>query len=130
MKFEMTRTIHFSDTDKEGIMYFARLPDMAHQALENHLLKKGLWKTWFSHSDYAVPIKAVQMSFERPMRAGESFTIQGTLSEKSKHSVTFEFEFLKEGLLCAQLKSTHVFVDRASGKKAPIPDWAEELFAN
>jgi acyl-CoA thioester hydrolase len=61
--------------------------------------------------------------FDEELRMGVSVARLGTTSLLTRHHVWRELELLVEGSL------RHVFVDRETLQKAPIPDWAGDGLA-
>lgn len=119
--------IHFGECDPQGILYFARVSEMAHEMLEEFVAGTSLgWKGWFRSAEFAVPLKNVNVDFSAPMRAGEWVTARLIVAETGDSSVVFQSEFYIGGgsdgeKLAAVVKTVHVFVSQSEFKKIAIP---------
>ncbi len=79
MPFSYTRTVRFQDTDAAGVVYFANVLAMCHEAYEASLAASGInLKAFFSNPSVAFPIIHASVDFYRPMFAGDRLTIQLT----------------------------------------------------
>lgn len=57
MAFIYDRTIHFSETDSAGVVYFANILTLCHEAYEASLVASGIeLRSFFSSKEIAVPI--------------------------------------------------------------------------
>lgn len=129
--FNYESHFHFNDCDPAGIFYFGNVPNLCHRTYETWLntLKKD-WGFWFNNSEWIIPIKNCTVDYLSPMRAGEAFCIQLTLSQMSQSSFTTNYHAFhpqtKASYFNAQI--VHVFVDKASFKKSSIPSIVRPLF--
>ncbi|MGD1809180.1 acyl-CoA thioesterase [Dapis sp. BLCC M126] len=98
MSFYYTRIVHFQDTDAAGVVYFANVLAMCHEAYEASLTEFGInLKVFFSSQEVAIPIIHANVDFRRPMFCGDELTIE--LMPKSWRDDEFEISyqvFLKE----------------------------------
>ena len=79
MPFTYLRTVHFQDTDAAGVVYFANVLAMCHEAYEASLAASGInLKAFFSNPEVAFPIIHASVDFYRPMFAGDRLMIQLT----------------------------------------------------
>jgi 1,4-dihydroxy-2-naphthoyl-CoA hydrolase len=77
MPFIYTRTVHFQDTDAAGVVYFANVLAMCHEAYEASLAASDInLKVFFSNPDRAIPIVHASVDFYRPMFPGDRLIIQ------------------------------------------------------
>ena len=125
---EKSIRIHFGDTDPQGILFFARTFELAHECLEEYwaAAPQG-WAFWFQNAEFAVPLRHASADFRSPAHAGELCSAQLHLSKIGNSSVDFKFElYNRTGSLLATVSTTHVFVDRSSFAKIPVPDLIRE----
>lgn len=122
--FEKTIRIHFGDTDPQGILFFARTFELAHECLEEYWAATPPgWGFWFQNEEFAVPLRHASADFRSPARAGELCSAQLHLIKVGNSSVDFKFELYNQtGALLAAVSTTHVFVDRRSFSKMSVPD--------
>ncbi|MEG4963926.1 MULTISPECIES: thioesterase family protein [unclassified Microcoleus] len=79
MPFTYIRTVRFQDTDAAGVVYFANVLAICHEAYEASLAASGInLKAFFSNPEVAFPIIHASVDFYRPMFAGDRLTIQLT----------------------------------------------------
>jgi 1,4-dihydroxy-2-naphthoyl-CoA hydrolase len=77
MVFTYDRTIHFSETDAAGVVYFANVLTLCHEAYEASLVASGIEiRSFFSGKEIAVPIVHAEVDFLKPMFCGDRITIQ------------------------------------------------------
>jgi 1,4-dihydroxy-2-naphthoyl-CoA hydrolase len=72
-----TRTIHFQDTDAAGVVYFANVLAICHEAYEASLIASGIdLRSFFSNPEIAIPIVHANIDFQRPMFCGDVVQVQ------------------------------------------------------
>lgn len=77
MAFYYQRIVHFQDTDAAGVVYFANVLAMCHEAYEASLVAFGInLKIFFSDREMAIPIIHANVDFRRPMFCGDELTIE------------------------------------------------------
>jgi len=70
------RTIRFADTDAAGVVYFASLLSICHEAYEASLLRIGVdMRQFFSGSSIALPIVHAEIDFFQPLMCGDQIQI-------------------------------------------------------
>jgi YbgC/YbaW family acyl-CoA thioester hydrolase len=116
-------TVAFDEADGEGIVFFGNYFRLAHRALEAYLPTIGIpWTEWFNNAEWAAPLRHVEADYLQPLRPGDTFAAEIKVSDIGESSVSFMYEFkTPSGQPIARLKTTHVFIDRATIKKRPIP---------
>ncbi|MBW4440901.1 MAG: acyl-CoA thioesterase [Plectolyngbya sp. WJT66-NPBG17] len=76
MAFTYSRSIHFSETDAAGVVYFANVLTFCHEAYEASLVASGInARSFFSGQEIAVPIVHAEVDFFKPMFCGDQITI-------------------------------------------------------
>jgi YbgC/YbaW family acyl-CoA thioester hydrolase len=81
----------------------------------------SLMEDYWNNSDYVVPISYSEAKYLKPVRYGESLTIELTVTQLKSSS--FELGYLcrnENGELCAKVKTIHVFVDKKTWKKKEL----------
>ena len=77
MQFTYNRTVHFQDTDAAGVVYFADVLAMCHEAYEASLDTSGInLRSFFNNSELAIPIIHASVDFFRPMFCGDKLLIR------------------------------------------------------
>lgn len=120
--FTHTTTIRLHDTDAAGVLYFAHQFRIAHEAYEafmecaGHgiaaLLKKGA---------LALPIVHAEADYRAPLRVGDVLTLSLRLHRIGKTSFILVTRFIAHGHTIGYVKTTHVVINRRTGRKAPVP---------
>jgi 1,4-dihydroxy-2-naphthoyl-CoA hydrolase len=121
---EKSLLVKFGDTDPQGIMYFARLFELAHEALEEFIAQSAVgWNFWFKNPEFAVPIRHVDAEYAIPVRAGKIYVGRLSVERWGTTSMTFSFAIFEVGTfkLCCVAHTTHVFVSIRSFESIPIP---------
>lgn len=79
MPFIYDRPVHFRDTDAAGVVYFAHVLAMCHEAYEASLATSGIdLHKFFSRRATAVPITHAHADFLCPMGMGDRLQIHLT----------------------------------------------------
>ncbi|WP_445176715.1 acyl-CoA thioesterase [Microcoleus sp.] len=127
MPFTYTRTVHFQDTDAAGVVYFANVLAMCHEAYEASLAASGInLKAFFSNPEVAFPIIHASVDFYRPMFAGDLLMIQLT----PKQVTGDEFEIVYQVFLAGELAgrsaakalTKHVCIDALSRTRKQLSE--------
>jgi 1,4-dihydroxy-2-naphthoyl-CoA hydrolase len=143
--YEKKLLVHFGDADPQGILYFSKISQWAHELIEEYWADSKLgWSGWFQSPEFAVPLRHTEQDFFAPMLVGTELKSQLYVSEISESSVRFKVDFLTSNnvgeattpsaqekivsskpifqeKLAATAQSVHVFVDRVTFKKISVP---------
>jgi 1,4-dihydroxy-2-naphthoyl-CoA hydrolase len=125
MPFVYQRTVRFSDTDAAGVVYFANVLSMCHEAYEASLAATGIdLNAFFSGIDVALPIAHANVDFWRPMRCGDRLEIH--LAPKLLQDNEFEIAynvFLENqlGRSISDAHTRHVCIDPATRRRQSLP---------
>jgi 1,4-dihydroxy-2-naphthoyl-CoA hydrolase len=128
MPFIYTRTVRFQDTDAAGVVYFANVLAMCHEAYEASLAASDInLKVFFINPDRAIPIVHASVNFYRPMFPGDRLIIQ----VKPKQIADNEFEIAYQVFLeavaeksAAKALTKHVCIDAVNRTRKQL---SEEL---
>lgn len=122
MSYRKEIFISFSDADPQGILYFARFYQKAHQVIESMICSSGItWDFWFNNPNWMAPLKHTEADHFSPLKAGCAYDVEVKIKRLGTTSVTFESSFFDKEKLAATVSTTHVFVDRQSMTKREIP---------
>ncbi|MGB5961079.1 MAG: thioesterase family protein [Coleofasciculaceae cyanobacterium] len=93
MQFTYYRTVRFQDTDAAGVVYFANVLSMCHEAYEASLANFGIeLKLFFTNPTIAIPIIHASVDFRRPMYCGDQLQIELISQQLDEHK--FEITYL------------------------------------
>jgi len=121
--FQHSFTVRFGEVDAAGVVYFARIFDYAHRAYEDVLTHLGFPLDRILQEDgWGMPLVHAEADFVRPMRLGESLTVDVDITALSERRVSFGFSIRDDrDTVRAVVRCDHAFVDIASfrGRQAP-----------
>lgn len=121
MSFTYTRTVRFQDTDAAGVVYFANVLAMCHEAYEESLATSGInLKAFFSNPDVAIPIVHASVDFLRPMFCGDKIFIHLITKQSSKDKFELAYEIVAAQLV-AKAITKHVCIDPISRTRKELP---------
>jgi 1,4-dihydroxy-2-naphthoyl-CoA hydrolase len=137
MVFSLTRTIRFSNTDAAGVVYFANVLSICHEAYEDSLKSFGLdLKAFFTQPEVAYPIVSASIDFKRPMYCGDEIVIsvKPQFLDDSSFEIAYSIESLTEKNTLAQAVTKHVCINGSTRRKQPltsaIVDWINYVSTN
>lgn len=120
------RTIRLSDTDAAGVVYFAHLLSICHEAYEEALENAGIpLKTLLDSKLTVIPIVHGEIDFYRPLFCGDRIIIKPNPQMLSQDSfeITYQVQLVtKEEHLFAQAKTRHVCINPTTRKRVEIPE--------
>lgn len=119
------RTIRFSDTDAAGVVYFANVLSICHEAYEASLATAGInLQLFFKNSEAAIPITYASVDFLRPMFCGDSILIHLMPQKLSeiKFEIAYQVTAVASEQLLAKAITHHVCIHPATRKKVSLPD--------
>ena len=124
MAFTYYYTVRFQDTDAAGVVYFANILRICHEAYEVSLAASGInLKSFFTNPSVAFPIVHTNVDFLRPMYCGDNLMIS-LLAEKiglDKFEITYEI--IIDEVVVAKAITRHVCIDISSRNKLELPNY-------
>jgi YbgC/YbaW family acyl-CoA thioester hydrolase len=122
--------LSFGDADPAGVVFYPRALTLAHTAVENLVRHSQVgWERWFASPTHAAPLRRAEAEFFLPLRPGEQITARTSVEKVGKTSVTFRVDFLNtKGQTAANILTTHVLVDKATGRAVPLLDEIRSAF--
>lgn len=114
--------VPFHLADPAGVLFFGNAFMLVHQAFEHFILCQLAcpWKRWFQNPKWIVPIRHAEAQYVRPIQAGQECQIELAVSSVSNSSFTLSATIQQDGLCCS-IKTVHVFCNRKTQQKMPIP---------
>lgn len=119
MSFIYTRTVHLADTDAAGVVYFAQVLAICHEAYEAYLAQAGVKLQIF-----VIPIIRSSADFLHPLRWGDRLFVRLSLQEQRDRSFELAYEICLKSdpqTRCVQARTCHVCIDPKSRAKIAIP---------
>ena len=126
MSFTYNRTVHFRDTDAAGVVYFANVLSMCHEAYEASLAVSGInLKLFFTQPTVAIPIVHASVDFFRPMFCGDELQIHLTPQKLSGTKFEIAYQIVAASSLeqpLAQAITRHVCINPTTRTKTQLPE--------
>ncbi len=140
MAFVYARVIRFQETDAAGVVYFANLLALCHEAYEASLADAGvnLRQFFSSAGELAVPIAHAAVDFYQPMYCGDVIAITLTPRQLSPQSFEISYTITSQASKrgddakpIAQALTRHVCISLRDRRRqvltAALVDWIEGL---
>jgi 1,4-dihydroxy-2-naphthoyl-CoA hydrolase len=123
MPFIYNRTVHFQDTDAAGVVYFANVLSICHEAYEESLEISGInIKGFFTNPSVAFPIVHANVDFLRPMFCGDKLAISLIPQKLSIDKFEIAYEVTVDDVVVAKAITRHVCIEASSRSKQELPD--------
>jgi 1,4-dihydroxy-2-naphthoyl-CoA hydrolase len=137
VSFAYARTVRFGDTDAAGVVYFANVLSICHEAYEAALIAAGIdARSFFKGEELAVPIVHGAVDFHQPMRCGDRLVVQVSPVMTAASEFEVRYEILLEGFdrPASRGLTRHVCIDVKTRKRVLIPamlkQWIEAITAD
>jgi len=123
MSFIYNRTVRFPDTDAAGVVYFANVLSICHEAYEASLKASGInLKSFFTNPSVAFPIVHANVDFLRPMYCGDELQVSLIPQKLSVDKFEITYEISIADVLVAKAMTRHVCIDVNSRSKQELSD--------
>ncbi|MBE9209096.1 acyl-CoA thioesterase [Nostoc sp. LEGE 06077] len=123
MSFIYKRTVRFVDTDAAGVVYFANVLSICHEAYEASLEAAGInIKAFFTKPSVAFPIVHVNVDFFRPMYCGDELNVSLIPQKLSADKFEIAYEISITEVLVTKAITRHVCIDVNSRSKQELSD--------
>jgi 1,4-dihydroxy-2-naphthoyl-CoA hydrolase len=131
--FTLESKVRFQDVDAAGIVFFARLFDLMHDAYVAFLADRGIaLAEEIRTGTYIAPLSHAEGDFLRPLRFGDLIATGPVRAawDGSRLTIGHRVSLAGTGQAVAVGRTVHVFVDRASSQKVPPPEPFRRAFAS
>ncbi|MDJ0618189.1 MAG: thioesterase family protein [Calothrix sp. MO_192.B10] len=126
MTFTYKRTIRFQDTDAAGVVYFANVLNICHEAYEESLAESGITlKSFFRSTLIAIPIVHATVDFLKPMFCGDQQIIYLTPKMSSQDTFTINYEIYsteESTRLMSKAVTKHMCIDATIRARKELPE--------
>ncbi len=123
MAFTYNRTVRFQDTDAAGVVYFANVLGICHEAYEESLEASSInLKDFFHNPSLAFPIVHASVDFLRPMFVGDKLSIDLIPQKLGVDKFEITYEITVGEVVVAKSITRHVCIDVSSRVKQELPD--------
>lgn len=128
------RTIHLRDTDAAGVVYFANILHLCHEAYEACLTEQGfMWQALLEQGDLAIPIVHGEISCLKPIHWGDRLSINlfPVAHPKKLGQFTVQYQLLDQGSTLMAIGSTkHIVISIGDRQRQPFPAILEKWLQN
>ncbi len=135
MPFVYDRVIYFQDTDAAGIVFFANLLTICHEAYEETLRRHGGvdLKHFFQHPEFALPIVHAAVDFYQPIFCGDQLrvTMQPEPLGTDKFKLVYQIDrklTAAETEYVAQALTIHLCIHPQTRQRQALPGQVQFLF--
>lgn len=116
------RKIYFADTDSAGVVYFANLLSICHEAYEKYLSDLNIdLKDFFSNQLMAIPIIHAEIDFFKPLFCGDLINIILNQTLISDTVFEMEYQIFKNNEIIAKALTRHICINPQTRKTQEIP---------
>ncbi|MDX2244535.1 MAG: thioesterase family protein [Leptolyngbyaceae cyanobacterium bins.302] len=134
MAFVYSRTVRFQDTDAAGVVYFAQVLAMCHEAYEAALAASDIdLKTFFGQTEVALPIVHASVDFFKPMFCGDRLDIHLTVHNWHENKFTVHYQiFSADGAEKPLSKAItrHACINPRLRSRCHLPDFMQKWLAD
>lgn len=125
MSFIYSRTIQFRDTDAAGVVYFANILSICHEAYEASLIASQIeLRSFFGNVAIAIPITHASADFLAPMFCGDRIEVYLTpaLIREQKFRISYQILAVDSlDRILAKAVTEHVCIDRTTRRQQILP---------
>lgn len=122
MAFSYDYTVRFRDTDAAGVVYFANVLNICHDAYEASLEASGInLQQFFTKPVVAFPIIHANVDFFRPMLCGDKLAIKLTAKKLDTHKFEINYEVFVDNILVSKAITKQICIDASSRSKLDLP---------
>jgi 1,4-dihydroxy-2-naphthoyl-CoA hydrolase len=126
MLFSHNRTVRFQDTDAAGVVYFANVLSICHEAYEASLAASGInLKSFFNNPTAAIPIIHASVDFLRPMFCGDKLLIHLTPQQLGENKFEIAYQIVAASSSEQQLAKAitrHVCINPITRTRTQLPE--------
>jgi acyl-CoA thioester hydrolase len=127
--FRHTLRVRYAECDPQGVLFNANyLAYVDHTITELWRAAYGGYEVMLGHGVDIVVAEA-NLRFLGSARFDEEITVDATVVNMGNTSITTAYRFTRAGETILEATMRHVFVERGTATKTPMPDWAREGLA-
>lgn len=122
--FVHERWIRFADTDAAGVVYFANLLSVCHEAYEASLVAAGIELRQFFGGENVIPITHAEIDFRKPLHCGDRVIIQLTSQLTAAYSfeIAYTLRLKDDSSLVATALTRHICINAINRQRRPLPE--------
>ncbi len=117
----ISRRVLLNDVDAAGVVFYARVMAMAHEAYEEAMAGAGLALDELMRARIGLPLVHAEADFSSPLRHGETVTLRVACTRVGERSVSMRIELAVGPRAAAVVTHVHACVDMDRLASRPIP---------
>ena len=122
MAFTYDYTVRFRDTDAAGVVYFANVLNICHDAYEASLQASGInLQQFFTKPVVAFPIIHASVDFFRPIFCGDKLAIKLIPQKLGTNKFEINYEVFIDNIVVSKANTKQVCIDANSRRKLDFP---------
>ena len=121
-QFKTTTRVRFREVDSGGILFFANIFRLAHDAYEQFIDHLGYsYEDWFANNDFAFPIRHCEADYTQPLFPGRDYEISVQIDKIGTTSFVTRYIFTYDKKVVNQVKIAHTYFNIRAKTKASLP---------
>lgn len=129
MSFIYPRTIRLQDTDAAGVVYFASLLSICHEAYEAALVAASIDLNSFFKGPLAIPIVHAEIDYFQPLFCGQDYRVEvlpvalssDRFPERPRDKFKLQYDIRSAEQLVGRASTVHLCIDVVSRSRQPLP---------
>ncbi len=126
MAFSYSRAVYLGDTDAAGVVYFAGVMNICHEAYEESLAEVGInLQQFLTNSTVALPIVHAEVDFFQPMFCGDRLLVKMFCKQLSSYKFAIDYQIFSAKAstrLLAKGNTIHVCINSQTRTKVDLPE--------
>ena len=123
MSFTYNRTVRFENTDAAGVVFFANVLSICHEAYEESLEVSGInLQAFFGHSSLAFPIVHSSIDFMRPIFCGDKLFVVIIPQQLGIDKFEINYEIITADMIASKAVTRHVCIETGTRQKHRLPN--------
>lgn len=112
--------VRLYDTDSSGLIYYGAVTAWLTRTQSELWLALGFRQESTLPSPM-MPVVNANVSYHAALALGDSYEVRAHIAEAGRTSLTLAFDITRTGTRCVSATMTHVHLDAATGRPAPLP---------
>lgn len=122
--------VRFGDLDEAGIVYYPRLVNYFHVAMEEFFgaVLDTDYPSFLSQHRLGLPAARLEVDFLRPLRYGDHIQVEVEIEKVGNSSIIWRYGIFRPGEHepATKARVVTVIVDMDSFEKTPVPTWLRD----
>jgi acyl-CoA thioester hydrolase len=115
--------VYFADTDQMGVVYNGRYLTWCEIGRTELLRDRGLAYAQVEARGVALPVTEATLRIRQPARYDDLVRVETSIAEVRTREIRFSYRMFRDDVQLVEAETTHVPVDRATGRAVRLPDW-------